>query len=233
MANTLLKDKARGLRTQGKSFNEIVNKLSVPKSTVRFWCRDITLTKQQLNKLYEKQRQGGILAAEKIRQKRQTITAQLLNTGIKEIGDMTRREIWIAGTALYWAEGYRKGNGEFGFTNSDPRMICFIIHWLTKACEVLKEDIRLRICINTFHKRRIKVIQKFWIKITKVPAHQFSRPTFIKVKQKKKYANSSDYFGTIRLKVRKSTHLRRKIMGWVEGLARITSPRHQSGGIAR
>lgn len=218
MAKALLRDKARILRSHGLSFNEIVARLGVPKSTVRFWCRDIVLSKRQRSELYKKQKIGGILAAEKIRRKRLVLTEELLREGIAEIGKISQRDLLLVGTALYWAEGYRKGDGEFGFTNADPKMIELIVRWLQESCGVSKEKIKLRVCINKIHRNRIHVVQRFWAGVTKIPLSQFSNPTFINLKNRKRYLNQKEHFGTLRVKVKRSTNLRRKILGRIVGL---------------
>lgn len=208
------------MRKKGASLNEITKILKSPKSTVRYWCRDILLSDAQQKRLYNKQKIAGIKAGENIRRKRISITRALFKEGVREIGLISKRDLWLIGTALYWAEGYRKGNGEFGFTNSDPNMIKVIIDWLLGVCNVEKERIHLRVCVNSIHKKRINEIQKFWSKTTGVHLNQFSKPTLINITNKKIYYNSSKYFGTLRIKVRKSTNLRRKIMGWIGGLIR-------------
>ena len=123
MAYELQRDNARLLRKKGASINEIVKKFNIPKSTVRYWCRDIFLTKEQQRKIFQKQKLGGIISAEKLRKKRIQITKQLINEGKNEIGKLTKRELLLIGSALYWAEGYNKNDNEFGFTNSNPKMI--------------------------------------------------------------------------------------------------------------
>lgn len=222
MATVYKREKARALRTKGMSLNEITESLNVPKSTVRYWCRDILLPDSLKRRLIKKQKIGGLIAAEKLRVRRIEETERLLNEGIKEIGHLTSRELFIVGVALYWAEGYRKGNEEFGFTNSDPRMIMLMIRWLQEICGIARERIRLRVCINIVHENRLGDIQRFWSKSTKIHLQQFSKPTLIRVDNKKYYANSSNYFGTLRVKILKGTSFRRKVMGWLEGMARNT-----------
>jgi hypothetical protein len=220
MAQPILRDKARILRRRGLSLNEITSRLKVPKSTVRYWCRDVVLSKLQLEQLFNKQKLGGAMSAEKLRKKRLSITSQLYKEGINEIRALSSREQFLIGVSLYWAEGYRKGNSEFGFTNSDPKMIKLIIQWLEKSCKISKGRIRLRICINASHRRRLALIKKFWSKVTRIPLNQFSKPTFIKVRNIKAYINTSEYFGTLRIKVSQGTNLKRKMLGWIEGIAR-------------
>ena len=220
MARTLLRDKVRMLRSRGASLNELASRLNVPKSTIRYWCRDIALSDVHQKRLFRRQKLGGIRAAEKIRALRMQREKILCAEGCAEIGEVSKRELLLIGAALYWAEGYRKGSGEFGFTNSDPHMIQFILRWLNEACSIPRDRIYLRVCVNASHKKRLSAIHQFWSQTTGMPLSQFSNPTLIHVSSKKKYLNSAEYFGTLRIKVRRSTDLRRKIIGWIEGLAK-------------
>lgn len=219
MANTLLRDKARILRAKGASLKEIARRFDVPKSTVRYWCRDIVLSDAQQRHLFENQRLGGIRAAERMRLRRLRLVKRIYLDGKREIGDLSERERFLIGTALYWAEGYRKGDGEFGFTNADPAMIQFMIRWLHENCEVPRRDIHLRLCITVLFKRRVPALQRFWARATGISITQFSKPTLIRSVNRKKYIDSSNYYGTLRVKVRRSVNLRRKIMGWIAGIA--------------
>ena len=220
MAYELQRDNARLLRKKGASINEIVKKFNIPKSTVRYWCRDIFLTKEQQRKIFQKQKLGGIISAEKLRKKRIQITKQLINEGKNEIGKLTKRELLLIGSALYWAEGYNKNDNEFGFTNSNPKMILLINKWLQDTCNVAKNRIYFRICINASHKNRINIITRYWAQTLRFPLTQFSNPTFINVNNKKEYLNRNKYYGTLRVKVHNSSSLRRKIMGWIAGIAK-------------
>ena len=49
------KEQARNLRIKGKSLTDISKSLNTGKSTIRYWCKDIILSKEQ-NKQLEKQR---------------------------------------------------------------------------------------------------------------------------------------------------------------------------------
>ena len=220
MAKTLLRDKARLMRIKGASLQEIVLRFNVPKSTVRYWCRNIVLAAAQQKNIFNKQKLGGILSGEKLRLKRIKSTKQLRAEGIQEIGRLSHREILLVGSALYWAEGYNKGDNEFGFTNSNPLMIRLMVKWLIDVCKIPKKDIYFRVCINVSHKNRIGAVTNYWAQTLHFPLSQFSNPTFINSNSKKVYLNREKYFGTLRVKVHKSTILRRKIMGWISGLAK-------------
>jgi transcriptional regulator with XRE-family HTH domain len=225
MAKIQEKIKAQALRRRGQSINEIAQELNISKSTVSIWCRNISLTPGQIKRLVRKQTsksyEGRLKGLEKIRQKRLQEVELLRKEGIKEIKKLNKREFLIAGVAIYWSEGYTAPvNYEVGFTNSDPKMILFMLEWFKKCCKVSDDRFSLRVGINEIHKDRIREVEKYWSQLTKIPLSQFNKISLKKTKIKKIYENHNEHYGTLRIKVRKGTRLRRKIDGWIEGLTR-------------
>ena len=223
MAKIQEKIKAQELRRKGWSINEIAQKLSVSKSTTSVWCRDISLTPDQIKRLTEKQTsksyEGRLKGLEKIRQKRLQEITLLRKEGIKEVNKLNKKEFFIAGIAMYWSEGYTAPvNYEVGFTNSDPKMILFMLKWFKRCCKVDHNRFSLRVGINEIHKNRIKKVEKYWSQLTKIPLSQFNKTSLKKAKIQKVYKNYNEHYGTLRIKVRRGTKLRRKIDGWIEGL---------------
>lgn len=209
------------MRKQGKSIREIMNALKIPLSTVSYWCRDIVLTKKQQERLIKNQNSrsyvGRLKAAEKLKKQRKEISKYLKLEGIKEIGKLTDKELFLAGIGLYWGEGYRSSE-TIGFTSKDDKIIKFIIFWFKKFVNAKTADFILRVSVNIKHRERIDEIEKHWSLITGVPLSQFTKPSFLTAKQKKFYPNSENYFGTLRVIIRKSCSRHRKLMGWIEGL---------------
>jgi len=83
-------------------------------------------------------------SAEQKRKKRRQNIREADNKARDKIGIVSSRDIYMVGLGLYWGEGYKKGNQEFGFTNSDQRMIKFYINWLNKSFGIQKTDLILR-----------------------------------------------------------------------------------------
>ncbi|MCX6760656.1 MAG: hypothetical protein NTZ84_00910 [Candidatus Nealsonbacteria bacterium] len=225
MTRILEKEKTIKLRLKGRSINEISKILNVPKSTAGIWCRDVKLTNKQINRLAKRQESGSYRGRmkflEKIRKKRIEEVRELKKKGIEDIGKLNKRDLFIAGVSMYWSEGYTYSGGEqVGFTNSDPKMIVFILEWLEKICGILKTNLFLQVKINRIHKKRIKKVEKYWSNLTNIPLDQFNKTVLIKSTTKKIYPNPDVYYGTLRIIVHKGTRLRRKISGWIEGLAR-------------
>ncbi len=222
MAKTAEKERAWAMRKQGGSIKEIARLLNVSTSSVSYWCKDIALSNAQIARLQERQHRAALQAvlkyAEAKRAARIVKEKSIMRAGCEEVGSLSRREMFIAGLALYWGEGYKSGNGELGFTNSDPRMIVFIIKWFKDVFGVQKEDLVLRVSVNKLHELRIARIEHFWSETTGVPISQFTKSSMIQTISRKVYANSENYQGTMRVKVRRGTDLRRRILGGIEGL---------------
>lgn len=221
MAKPELRKKARLLRRRGLGIKTIAYKLGVSSSTVNLWCRDIKLTPQQKKELdrrardpYYGRRKDNILRQ---RQKKLDAIESLKQIGIQEIGKLSKRELFLAGVALYWAEGFKKDK-RLGFANSDPAMIRLFLKWLINSCKVPKDSIRLRVGLNISHKKRINVVQKHWSEVTNIPLAQFQKPYFQKFTWKKEFPNPQEYFGVLRIRANKQLPLFRKIHGLIEGL---------------
>lgn len=221
MAKSREKIIARKLRSKGKSIKNIAKNLKVSVSSVSAWCRDIELTQQQIEKLQNQakdpfygRRWDYILSRRReLEDKIQTLRKK----GIEEIGRVTQRELFLIGVSLYWSEGFKK-DSQAGFANSNPEMIKLFIKWLN-TCGYTRNDLLIRVIANSSHKGRIKEIEKYWSQITGVPVTNFRKPFFQHVEWKKVYENSNEYFGVLRIKVRKSKDFLRKIHGWIEGLS--------------
>jgi len=224
MANITKKLLAQELRRKGYSISEIAKKLKMHKSgTIGKWCRDIPLTSEQIERLAKKQESGSykgrMIAVEKLRKDRMKEVKLMRKEGLREIGNLNKRDLFISGVGMYWSEGETyPGSDRLSFTNSDPRMILFMLKWFKEICKVPDNKFSLQVKINKIHKSRAREVEKYWSKLTGIPLTQFNKTVLIKSKTKKVYPNLDTHYGTLRIVVRQGTQLRRKINGWIEGL---------------
>ena len=221
MAKSALRLQARELRKIGLGVKTIAHQLHVSSSTTSLWTRDIKLTAKQINILEQRSHDphyGRRLEyTNQQHENRISKINKLHKEGIVQVGDLTKRELFIAGINLYWAEGFKKDN-LVGFSNSDPEMIKLFIKWLENCCHVGKERIKLRLGLNEQYVDKVDEIESFWIKQLHIPKEQFQKPFFQKVQWKKIYDNPEDYHGVLRVRVAKSTDLLRLIHGWIQGM---------------
>ena len=213
---------ARQLRKMGESIKVIAKKLSVSVSSVSVWCRDIELSKEQVENLKKRmtdpfygRKWTYIIERKKLFDEK---VRQLKEQGKKEVGHLSKRDIFIAGIALYWGEGFKKDH-LVGLATSDPGAARFFIRWLYKSFGIIKEKLVVRVTANISHKKRIHAIEQYWAKSLNISQEQFSKAYFQKTKWKKEYENKDEYHGVIRIKVRKSVNLLRKIFGYLDSLS--------------
>lgn len=219
---TKLKSETRFLRKSGLSLGQIQQQMKIPKTTIREWISDIVLTPSQQEILKERMvkslREGRVKANQQQQEKKILLEKKLFHEGLKEIKSLTKQERFIAGVALYWAEGFKnKHEHRLGFCNSDPQMILFYISWLQHCLNIPKEKLTTRVTINIAHKDREKEIQSYWSSITGIPANHFTK-TFYQNTAWKKQFNSNDYYGVLRIHVKESMEQLNKMKGWIEGL---------------
>lgn len=221
MAKSKEKLEAIELRRSGKSIKFIAKKLSVSPGSVSIWCRDVVLTQNQLRILERNAHDPNygrrLQNSQKQRNQKELKIKNLLDLGEKEIGELSKRELFLVGVALYWAEGFKKDT-QVGFANSNPEMINLYLKWLYECCNVKKDDLIVRITVNISHKDRSKEIQEYWSNSTKISEENFRKPFYQQFKWKKIYEKPNEYYGVLRIKVRRSTDFLRKIHGWIKGL---------------
>jgi hypothetical protein len=207
-----LRDQARELRTQGLSYNEIVAELGVSKSSVSLWVRDIPCP-ERFAYVHSERRLEGLRKFNKTRSARHAAESE---TAAAEIGELTDRELLIAGAIAYWCEGAKnkpnhKAN-RVSFINSDPKLIAFFLRFLAIA-EVNPDDLVLRVYIH--ENADPGAAQRFWLAITGTKPEQFRSPVLKHHNPKTLRTNvGEDYHGCLRVDVRRSAVLYRKIEGW-------------------
>lgn len=206
---------AESLRHQGMSIKEIAQKVGVSQSTASRWCADIALSSSQREALDEKRREAGAKALapwirrnKELKQSDIKIQSQL---GRQDIGRMTKRDSLMLGLGLYWGEGYKRGSQEWGFTNSDSKIIRAALAWLRECYDIPTKRIIARLTINERYKNQTERLTKMWARETGIPFSQFGRPTFISGYNGSKLIEST-YRGTLRIKVRRGTSLRRRVL---------------------
>ncbi len=225
MAKSKEKLEARQLRRTGKSIKEIAQFLQVSVGGASLWCRDIILTSQQMENLRKRVTDPYYgKKADYLKRKAEEFSnkiAELKNQGIKEVGQLTNRDIFMIGIALYWGEGFKKDH-QVGLATSDVNIANFFIRWLKEIFNISNKELILRLTANNSYKNIVHIMENYWAKELNIPIEQFSKPFFQHSIWKKEYENKNEYHGVIRIKVRKSVDLLRKIYGFIEGVSLIT-----------
>lgn len=214
-----LRARARRLRADGWTYPRIRAELGVSSSTLSIWLRDLprppidrAARTAHLDRVYGEPRR---LATERQREAQRAAAAA-------QIGELSDRELLIAGTVLYWAEGakskpYRRSE-VVALINSDPNVIRLYIRWLG-LLGVALETCRYNVSIH--ETADIASAQRFWADVAGVPLAWFSKPVIKRHNPKTNRKNvGTAYHGCLTIRVLQGAEIYRCIEGWWSAISR-------------
>lgn len=212
------------LRRAGKTYREILREVPVAKSTLSLWLRDIGLAKRQRQKLTVKKRLAQLRGGQARRAQRIEKTALLTDKARATVGELSGRELWLLGVALYWAEGAKDrgphSSHSVDFSNTDPTMIRLFLRWLEDCCNVPSSMVYAHLYIHQYQRARVPQAVTFWSNQTGLPRTRITGVYFKMHNPKTNRKNTGEnYYGTLRVRVRRSSDFLRTIQGWIEGCA--------------
>ena len=212
-----LRANARELRTQGLDYEDIAAALGVAKSSVSLWVRDLPRPARLSYAECRKRSAEGARrywAAE--RPAREARRAAAREAAAAQIGELTEREILIAGAIAYWCEGSKskphRPSDRVVFMNSDRALIQFFLRFLD-AAGIPRTDLAFRVFIHA--NADVESARRFWLEVTGAPPGQFLTPALKRHNPKTVRKNvGANYHGCLRIDVHRSADLYRKIEGW-------------------
>lgn len=173
MARVADRQRARALRAEGKSYSEIKAILGISKGTLSPWLRDMPLSKEQLMQLRDKNPIRIEHYRETMRKKREARLNLAYLKAKKDIGKISKRELFIAGLYLYWGEGTKADCGAVGIANTDPAVIRAFLDW----CDIADIDrLNIRVRLHLYADMNIEEEIGFWSKQLKFNRSQFRKP---------------------------------------------------------
>jgi len=161
------------LRKKGASYSQIREKLKVSKSSLSLWLRNMPLSEERLKEL-----QGfNTVRIEKYRETRRRTRearwAKVREIAKKDIGSLSKRELFLTGLFLYWGEGGKTKVASTTISNTDPAVILFFVQWL-KLFKVPRN--RLRVHIHLYADMNVQKELQYWSKTLKLPLSSFRKP---------------------------------------------------------
>ena len=218
-----LRARARELREQGLSYDDIVAQLGVSKSTISAWVSDLPWP-ERLS--YEACRQRAAEGARRYweaeRPAREARRSAVSTAAMTEIGTLTDREVIIAGAVAYWSEGAKnkpyKRRDRVSFINSDPDFIQFFLRFRDVA-GVVRDRLIFRVHIHECSD--VGAAEQYWLGLTGADPSQFRTTALKKHNPKTVRKNTGDnYRGCLQIDVRTSVDLYRQIEGWARAVMR-------------
>ncbi|GAB2763533.1 hypothetical protein GCM10027072_72730 [Streptomyces bullii] len=138
----------------------------------------------------------------------------------REIGELTDRQLFLAGVALYWAEGAKSkpydSRERVVFVNSDPGVIHVYLAWLD-LLGVGRDRLRFRVLIH--ESADVDAAHRHWADLAGVDASVFAKPTLKRHNPKTVRKNTGDtYHGCLVVSVAQCAELYQRIEGWWSGI---------------
>jgi hypothetical protein len=173
-----LRIQAREMRKQGMRYKDIAARLHVSMSSVSLWVRDLPVPARLL---LEASKQRSIDGTRrwwaKEREVREAQRSADVAAASAQIGDLSDRELLIAGAIAYWREGTKRkphgGQDRVVFVNSDPGLISFFLRFVD-AAGVPRDNLVLRVHIH--ETADVESAQRFWLDVTGVPLTSSGNP---------------------------------------------------------
>lgn len=213
-----LRDRARELRAQGMTYDQIQLELGCSKSSISLWVRDLPKPERrdptEQAKLAARKRWEHELAVRDVERQKTKAAAAL------EVSEMTERELLMAGAALYWAEGskdktYARRENVL-FVNSDPGVIELYLAWL-RLLEVKPDRLAFRVMIHAT--ADVEGAKRYWADLVGVDVERFQKTTIKRHNPKTVRKNvGEDYRGCLVIRVAQGAELYRRIEGWWSGM---------------
>ena len=173
MARFADREKARTLRGQGKSYSEIKEVLKVGKGTLSAWLADMPLTPTQMRTARDFNPRRIERFRETMSKKRDARLQISYKRAAKDIGILSRRDIFISGLHLYWVEGLKASRGRVGIANTDPSVVIAFKNWIESLGVPASQ---LRVTLHLYTDMNVKKEILYWSNVLNVPAKQFRKP---------------------------------------------------------
>src|SRR5215831_18656354 len=210
--------KARLLREQGYDYNRIAAELGVSKGTVSAWVHDMPWPDRlSYEECRKRAAEGARRYWETERRVREARREAVRAAAAADIGPLTQRELLVAGAIAYWCEGSKNKpynrQDRVMFVNSDPGLITFFLRFLD-AAGIGRDRHIYRVQIH--ESADVEAAELFWLTLTAAAPDQFRRTSLKRHNPSTVRKNvGGDYRGCLRVDVRQSADLYRRIEGWV------------------
>jgi transcriptional regulator with XRE-family HTH domain len=161
--------RARQLRAQSRTLQEIATELGVSKSSVSLWVRDVEFTPNP----HRRTRGHRDDTPHPAHLAKLAQIERLDREAADDVGQLTDREFMLFGVALYLGEGF-KGDGQVGMANTDPEILRTFVAWLRRFFSV--DESRLRVRLYLHAGLDLEAAEHFWSELLEIPRCQFRTP---------------------------------------------------------
>ena len=221
---TLLKEKERAiqLRKKGRTYGEIAKEIKISKSTLSVWLRDVEVPAEFISRIQQKKLEAVKLGWEARRKERVDRTRRITISARQEVKRLMSEPLWLVGVTLYWAEGHKEKLWRTGtlvtFTNMDEDTVILFRDWCRKFLSVDDKDFVYTLYIHDSRKTQSNEMKEWWAE--KLAINHDDIVAYYKKSAKKhvRHNDADNYHGVLRVRIRRSVDMNRRIAGWTAEL---------------
>ncbi|GAU68623.1 Syd protein [Streptomyces sp. NBRC 110611] len=213
-----LRDKARELRKQGMTYDQIQVEPGCSESSISLWVRD--LPKPERKRSREEASAIARRGWEATMKRREEERQETKRVAADEIDQLSDREPFLIDVGPYWSEGAKSKPHNpaerVTFINSDPGMIRTYLAWLT----VLGiEPERLQFRVHIHETADVEAAERYWAQLVGIETSALAKTTLKKHNPKTNRKNVGEtYRGCLVVRVMDGADLYRRIEGWWYGI---------------
>lgn len=167
------KDKAIRLRKKGQSVRDIEQSLSIPRSTLSGWFKNVNIAERHKKKLYQRWQQAlkvarkrAVLVHNQQKERRIDLAKNEAKLSLDKINTTDKEILNLALAMLYMGEGF-KGIPRLAIGNSDPLLLNFFLTVIKKNYGIADEKIRCDLHLRD--DQNPKEMKKYWAKELSLP----------------------------------------------------------------
>lgn len=219
MTYHIIKQQAIELRKQGYSYNLISEKLGIAKSTLNGWLPGVPYKPN--SEVIARIGLNHARAGESMSAKKRASIEKADALGKKDVGKITKRDLFMLGIGVYIGEGSKFGSF-IRVINAEPALIVLAIRWFTEVCAVPFENLSIR--LHLYPDNDIQTCIHYWSQKTGLGFHQFSKCSIDTREGKKMGKRGKLPYGTAHLSVKSmgnilhGAFLRRRIDAWMNAV---------------
>jgi|SRR3989338_91849 len=220
MHQASVREKALDLRGRGYSYSYISLATGLSKSTLSEWLGKVPYSPN--TEVIERIGKALAISGEKKAALKRNSIEKAAKEAKKEIGAMTKRDLFIFGLGLYLGEG-SKTNGITRVTNADPAVILLALAWFT-SLGIMRPQ--FFVTLHLYPDSDVQKCLQFWSKTTSIPLSQFGKVQIDRRTNKRINRAGKLPYGTAHLGVRSlgkkefGVFLSRKIQAWTDEVFR-------------
>jgi hypothetical protein len=125
--HTAVQRECRRLRALGLTHPEIAELTGASEGSISVWVRDVGMPAHLRDLWLAKVQRGRAKGAQGRHSVAERVRLERVDEARASIGDVSDRDLFIAGVALYWAEGSKdkpwRRSGQVTLINSDPSVL--------------------------------------------------------------------------------------------------------------